>query len=231
MGPSPRIISRDRASDCQWVVKLTLPHAVGGAEKSRRRAVTPTLCTSRLTGQTGSCRHCEDTFSAQCTAAWIRSNLLRCVGPKRLRTRSTRRQGDIRMVGMFPPRVSYLGPILHEISGLLLRGGERDQRLFVARLGGIFTATCHPLGPRKVAGPLHPFKIAKSQASGGMWLLLIPIRLNPLHPTVDAFVFVLEIFFQLVFGIPIVGCKQPLRGVLQLQRDAQLFEVVHRVGA
>ncbi len=32
---------------------------------------------------------------------------------------------------------------------------ERDQRLSAARLGGIFTASCHPLGPRKVAGPLH----------------------------------------------------------------------------
>ena len=75
--------------------------------------------------------------------------------PTRLRIRSTRRQGDVPVAGMFPPRVSYLGPILHEMSGLLLREGERDQRLSAARLGGIFTATCHQLGPPKVAGPLH----------------------------------------------------------------------------
>jgi hypothetical protein len=56
---------------------------------------------------------------------------------------------------MFPPRVSYLGPILHEISGLLLRGGERDHRLSATRLGGMFAVTCHPLGPPKVAGPLQ----------------------------------------------------------------------------
>ena len=79
-------------------------------------------------------------------------NRRRCVGPTRLRTRSTRRQGDIRMVGMFPPRASYVGPILHESSGLLLRGAEQDQRLSVTRLSGGFTATCHQLGPRKVAG-------------------------------------------------------------------------------
>ena len=33
--------------------------------------------------------------------------------------------------------------------------GERNQRLSDTRLGGMFAATCHPLGPPKVAGPLH----------------------------------------------------------------------------
>jgi DNA processing protein len=30
------------------------------------------------------------------------------------------------------------------------------HRLSATRLGGIFSVTCHPLGPPKVAGPLHP---------------------------------------------------------------------------
>jgi hypothetical protein len=85
-----------------------------------------------------------------------RSHRPRCVGPKLARIRSTWQQGDIRMVGMFPPRVSYSGPILHEISGLLLREAERDQRLSAAGLGGMFAVTCHPLGPPEVAGPPHP---------------------------------------------------------------------------
>ena len=41
------------------------------------------------------------------------------------------------------------------IRWLCTRRGERDQRLSATHLGGMLTATCHPLGPPKVAGPLH----------------------------------------------------------------------------
>ena len=39
--------------------------------------------------------------------------------------------------------------------GVKFDRGERDQRLSATHLGGMFTVTCHPLGPPKVAGPLH----------------------------------------------------------------------------
>ena len=59
--------------------------------------------------------------------------------------------------------------------------GVGGQRLSATRLGGMLTVTCHPLGPPKVAGPLHPTVVARRLSAtrlGGMFA----VTCHPLGP-------------------------------------------------